>query len=55
MRRLNMQDTMRNTCLTDLAGIWYNLIATYGESNPSFAKAWIGTVKFKQFRSLTCV
>ena len=39
MRRLNMQDTMRDTCLTDLAGICYKLTATYGESNSVFAKA----------------
>ena len=33
------QDTMRDTCLTNLAGICYNLTATYDESNLVFAKA----------------
>ena len=42
---LPMQDTMRETCLTDLAGIWYNLVATYSESNPDLAEAVLAAVR----------
>ena len=40
-----VQDTMRETCMTDLAGIWYNLVATYSESNPELAEAVLAAVK----------
>ena len=40
-----MQDTMRETCLTDLAGIWYNLVATYSESSPDLAEAVLAAVR----------
>ena len=36
---------MRETCMTDLAGIWYNLVATYSESNPELAEAVLAAVK----------
>ena len=36
---------MRETCLTDLAGIWYNLLATYSESSPDLAEAVLAAVK----------
>ena len=42
---LPMQDTMRETCLTNLAGIWYNLVATYSESNPDLAEAVLAAVR----------
>ena len=31
--------------MTDLAGIWYNLVATYSESNPELAEAVLAAVK----------
>lgn len=40
-----VQDVMRETCLTDLAGIWYNLVATYSESSPDLAEAVLAAVK----------
>ncbi len=36
---------MRDICLTDLAGIWYNLVASYSESNPDLAEAVLAAVK----------
>ena len=42
---LDVQDIMRETCMTDLAGIWYNLVATYSKSNPELAEAVLTTVK----------
>lgn len=42
---MTAQDTVRDTCLTDLAGIWYNLVATYSESNPDLAEAVLAAVK----------
>ncbi len=40
-----VQDIMRETCLTDLAGIWYNLVATYSESNPDLAESVLAAVR----------
>ena len=40
-----VQDIMRETCLTDLAGIWYKLVATYSESSPDLAEAVLAAVK----------
>ena len=31
--------------MTDLAGIWYNLVATYSKSNPELAEAVLTAVK----------
>ncbi len=45
MISLLVQDTMRETCMTDLAGIWYNLVATYSESNPELAEAVLAAVR----------
>ena len=42
---LAMQDTMRETCLTDLAGIWYNLVVTYSESHPDLAESVLAAVR----------
>ncbi|CAK0782799.1 hypothetical protein CVIRNUC_005994 [Coccomyxa viridis] len=42
---MEFKDTMRETCLTDLAGIWYNLVATYSESNPDLAEAVLAAVR----------
>lgn len=40
-----LQDTMRDHCLNELAGIWYNLIVTYSESNPDLAEAVLSAMR----------
>jgi hypothetical protein len=40
-----MQDTMRDLCLNELAGIWYNLVVTYSDSNPDLAEAVLSAMR----------
>ena len=36
---------MREHCLAELAGIWYNLVVTYSEAKPDLAEAVLAAVR----------
>ena len=42
---MQLKDAMRETCLTDLAEAWYNLLTAYQSANPDLAAAVLNTVE----------
>lgn len=44
-RSMHLKDAMRETCLTDLAEAWYNLLRAYQSANPDLAAAVLNTVE----------
>ena len=44
-RSMQLKDAMRETCLTDLAEAWYNLLTAYQSANPDLAAAVLNTVE----------
>lgn len=43
-RSMQLKDSMRETCLHDLAEAWYNLLRAYQSANPDLAAAVLSTV-----------
>jgi len=44
-RSMQLKDAMRETCLSDLAEAWYNLLTAYQSANPDLAAAVLNTVE----------
>ncbi len=42
---MQLKDAMRETCLSDLAEAWYNLLTAYQSANPDLAAAVLNTVE----------
>ena len=44
-RSMHLKDSMRETCLGDLAEAWHNLVRAYQSANPDLAAAVLNTVE----------
>lgn len=42
---MHLKDAMRETCLSDLAQTWFNLLQAYQGANPELAVAVLSTVE----------
>ena len=42
---MHLKDAMRESCLTDVAQAWFNLLQAYQNSNPDLAAAVLNTVE----------